>query len=164
MSTKMHIANFEEPRSSSETEQRYLLAESICPSESASAITDVYGDGDRTPRARSPTREAETTVATGHRHQSIAAPEQAHTQGQYHGFKSEQAYLDALRSWAESRRYTTPSETSIIGFYGTTSMDEYASRPPALQPLGIRKKWKSLKASRQEQKVKKLDERRATIA
>ncbi|QIX01800.1 hypothetical protein AMS68_007317 [Peltaster fructicola] len=162
MSTKLHMPNFDQSRASSETEQRYLLADSVSPSESASAIADIDGDGDRTPRARSPHR-ASATLETA-RHQSIAEPERAHTQATYRGFASEQAYMDALRAWADSKRFAAPTETTLLGFYGETTMEEYASRPPALQPLELRKKWKAMRASRQEQKLKRNDERRATIA
>lgn len=164
MATTLRMPTFDPPRSSSETDQRYLLADSVAPSESASMITDtVDGDGDRTPRARSPLGHCDPTEPVT-RHQSIAAPEGAASQGSYRGFKSEQAYLDALRAWAEGRKYAEPTNTTLVGFYGTTTMAEYADRPPAFQPLGLKRKWKAMKANRQEEKAKRNEERRATIA
>lgn len=112
-------------------------------------------DGDRTPRATSPIRISQPAQQQ-QQHISISTPDAAATEP-YRGFSSKQAYLDALREWAENKKYEAPSGTSLIGFYGSTTMEEYASRPPAFQGLALRKKWR-------HRKMSKLAERRATVA
>lgn len=65
----------------------------------------------------------------------------------YRGFPSEQAYLRALNEWADSKRYIQP-DAGLVGFYGTTTMEQYASRPKV--ELGITRRWKERKAKKEE--------------
>ncbi|MCJ1409797.1 hypothetical protein MMC19_003880 [Ptychographa xylographoides] len=46
-------------------------------------------------------------------------------------YGSEAEYLAALRAWVEDKQYVAPAEgkNGLTGFYGTKSMDYYASRP-----------------------------------
>ena len=144
-----------QPRSSAETDRRHLLSESnsIAPSSSASQITD-FEDGDRTPRAGSPVREAGPS-STYERRDTIAAPSQSPQP--YRGFPSEAAYLAALSEWAEHKKYIY-YDTALSGFYGKKTMQEYASQPGV--ELGLRKKWKARKQKKEDQKA----ERRNTVA
>jgi hypothetical protein len=149
------------PRKSTETERRHLLSPSVAPSESASMVyTPSEYDGDRTPRAASPAPTA--------RRETLADPTAVAQPRPYRGFPSEEAYLDALREWAESKKYIY-HETALNGFYGHTTMAEYASRPKIEMSLGIKEKWRARKARKEENKRAEGDrrgvgERRATVA
>ena len=65
----------------------------------------------------------------------------------YKGFPSEEAYLEALREWAETKKYVN-YDTSLVGFYGQTSMQELASRPK--MELGLKRKMRERKARKRE--------------
>lgn len=64
----------------------------------------------------------------------------------YRGFPSEAAYFTALSEWAESKRYIQPTNNTLLGFYGDTSMEALASRPR--MEFGISRKLKERKASK----------------
>ena len=100
-------------------------------------------DGDRTPRAHSP---ALSTSTAHERRATIAAPTT------YKGFPSEAHYLAALNEWAESKKYVQSTDTTLLGFFGETTLEEYAKRP-GVEGLGLRKKWKARKEARQEAKM-----------
>lgn len=68
---------------------------------------------------------------------------------QYRGFPSYEAYLDALRSWTESKMYFE-TDHQLRGFYGTKTAEYYMSKP------GLR--------SHKKNKQIKETERRSTIA
>jgi len=139
-----------EPRKSTETEdRRYLLADSIAPSESASMIYDIEGEGDRTPRARSPNRASGRPASL----RSVATT----VTTSYRGFPSEAEYIAALEQWADQYRYNVP-EKALIGFFGKNTAEELASRPAP--QIGLRKKLRE----RKERKVAKQEERRNTVA
>lgn len=149
-----------QPRRSTDTEHRHLLSDdrSIAPSESASAyLSPTPGDetpGERTPRARSPAPGYQQQLP-GPRRMTIGNPETSSimtatttdtttASRPYRGFPSEEAYLDALRAWAEERMFLQSGDHSLIGYYGNKTMEEYAKdRPPELQGLGLRRKWKA---------------------
>lgn len=142
-------ANFTtKPRSSTETDRRHLLSQSVAPSETSSII-----DGDRTPRAHSPAPSSQLTEYE--RRDTIA--ESTPTRRPYKGFPSEEEYLEALRAWAESKKYLQFDRT-LVGFYGATTMQEYASRPGV--EIGWKKKWNERKARKEEKKAG----RRNTVA
>lgn len=128
-----------ERRKSTETEHRHLLSDSVAPSESASMIAD-YDDGDRTPRARSPSRAASTM-----------------TPRSYKGFASEAEYFAALEEWAESKKFLE-TDKRLIGFYGPKTMDDYANQPGV--EFGLRKKLKA----RKQRKAEQQSQRRNTVA
>jgi hypothetical protein len=109
-------------------------------------------DGDRTPRAQSPSRSSQVTDYE--RRDTIA--ESKPTRRPYKGFASEEEYLEALREWAEQKKYIT-HDTMLTGFYGKTTMQEYASRP--VVDIGLKKKWRERKARKEEKRV----ERRNTV-
>ncbi|KAK3113012.1 hypothetical protein LTR53_010130, partial [Teratosphaeriaceae sp. CCFEE 6253] len=142
------------PRSSTETERRHLLSDSVGPSRAASvdtALTDRDGDGDRTPRARSPAPSLEYAedrfrIPAGQRRDTIADP----SPQPYRGFPSEAHYLAALHAWADQQKYVNPVGTELVGFYGHTSLQEYASRPPL--ESGLRRKWKARKEAKREKR------------
>lgn len=77
--------------------------------------------------------------------------------GQY---RSEEAYLNDLRAWVESKQYFSPGEVAdngsrtLEGFYGKTTMDEYASRP------GLRTRHRKRE---NKQKHKDQSQRRVTV-
>ena len=135
------------PRSSAETDRRHLLAESVAPSETSSVID--FADGDRTPRAQSPSR------AGLQRRETIA--EATPVRRPYRGFASEEEYLAALKEWAEEKKYVQ-HPTMLTGFFGPTTLQELASRPGV--EIGLKKKWKERKARKEERKA----ERRSTVA
>lgn len=110
-------------------------------------MTD-YGEGDRTPRPRSP------LLAASH---ASGGSEATETSRPYKGFPSEAHYLAALEKWAESRRYLEP-ETMLVGFYGPKTLQDYASRPGV--EIGLKKRWRA----RKERKAEKQDCRRNTVA
>ncbi|KAK5108828.1 hypothetical protein LTR62_007802 [Meristemomyces frigidus] len=157
------------PRNSAETERRYLLADSVAPSESASIITDLGDDGgDRTPRAHSPAPPtaqqainqrfripATTTASTNplERRETISAP----SQQPYRGFPSEAHYLAALHQWAEGQKYVQVADSPLVGFYGHTSLGEYAARPGL--ELGIKRKWRA----RREARLAKKEEGKMSV-
>ncbi|EMC96278.1 hypothetical protein BAUCODRAFT_469676 [Baudoinia panamericana UAMH 10762] len=174
--TSTTTQTLEPPRPSTETDRRYLLADSVAPSESASMITEIYGDGDRTPRARSPAssiRRAAPTVARSsspfripagaafERRDTIADP--TTVPKPYKGYPSEAHYLNALHAWADSHRYTQPTDTAVYGFYGNVTSDEIASRPR--QEFGIKRKLRELKEAKEAKRkdAPKIGARRATV-
>ena len=102
------------PRTSQETERRHLLS----PSQTTTPVASILdfdhqstpNSGQTTPRARSlaPTETTQTQQQQGQT---------------YRGFPSEAAYLEALRQWAESKKYVQP-ELGLRGFYGEVTMEE----------------------------------------
>ncbi|KAK5729884.1 hypothetical protein LTR17_011523 [Elasticomyces elasticus] len=135
-------------------DRRHLLSNSVAPSSAASIVTDISdGDGDRTPRAHSPAPSYRLTddryrVPSSQRRDTIADP--TTIPQPYKGFPSEAHYLAALHAWAEGKKYIEPTETSLYGFYGHTSLQEYASKPP--METGLRRKWRARKEAKKEQK------------
>lgn len=73
----------------------------------------------------------------------------------YRGFPSREAYLAALRDWAESKQFLE-SDYQIRGFYGQKTMDYYKNKP------GLRDARKARKAS--EAIARQQAARRATVA
>ncbi|KXS96027.1 hypothetical protein AC578_3922 [Pseudocercospora eumusae] len=67
----------------------------------------------------------------------------------YRGFASKAEYLAALHEWAESKRYNQP-DTSIVGFYGDTTLETLASKPR--MEFGISRRIKQRKASAEKKK------------
>ncbi|KAK1072014.1 hypothetical protein LTR12_003418 [Friedmanniomyces endolithicus] len=145
-----------QPLSSTETDRQHLLADSVAPSRAASFITN---DGDRTPRAHSPAPSHLPTdhpsafkipaASTGHPHprrDTIADPSPAPQP--YRGFPSEAHYLAALHAWADQQRYVDPGKTTLYGFYGHQSLQDYASKPP--MEIGIRRKWRERREAKKE--------------
>ena len=141
-----------QPRGSAETDRRHLLSGSVAPSAAASIITDSEdGDGDRTPRAHSPapsTQAADSRFRSpaGQRRDTIADP----TPQPYRGFPSEAHYLAALNAWADEQKYIRPVGTELVGFFGHTSLQEYADRAPL--ESGLRRKWRARKEAKREKK------------
>jgi len=125
-------------RASTETDRRHLLAESVSHSEASSVIDVESVDGERTPRARSPVSASKATDTS--------------TQG-YRGFPSKAHYLAALNAWADSKRYLEPSDSTLPGYYGQTTMEEYASRPRV--HIGL-SSWK-------QQRKEKRDAKRRSV-
>jgi len=164
MATTLQNPRFNNPRPSTETDRRQLLAESTAPSETSSIYTAT--DGDRTPRASSPARSTQTQTQrqTHTRHQSMASPAPSQSQS-YRGFPSQAAYLSALQQWADSKKYLEPLDTGLKGFYGETTMEDYAARPKAFQGegLGLKKKWRARKQSRAEEKGRKEEGERSRL-
>ncbi|TKA25562.1 hypothetical protein B0A50_05423 [Salinomyces thailandicus] len=167
------------PRSSTETDRRHLLAaDSIAPSESASMVN--YNPGDETPRAHSFTSTTTTTATTPTRTprpssdqpppyhnqrpntlpspfqqpqpQPQPQPQQQQQPQPYKGFPSQQAYLTALQDWAESKKYIQVGDNGLTGFYGTTTMEQYASKPKVEigLGLGLRRKLRARREARAE--------------
>lgn len=141
-------------RSSTETDRRHLLSESVAPSETTSIIDF---DGNMTPRAQSPVRASQLTTQLREHERRDTIAETTPAQRPYRGFDSEEEYLEALREWAEEKKYISHSMT-LTGFYGGTTMQEFASRPGV--EIGLKKKWKERKARKEEKKA----ERRNTVA
>ncbi|KAK5730508.1 hypothetical protein LTR15_000445 [Elasticomyces elasticus] len=135
-------------------DRRHLLSDSVAPSSAASIVTDISdGDGDRTPRAHSPAPSYRLTderyrIPSSQRRDTIADP--TTIPQPYKGFPSEAHYLAALHAWAEGKKYIEPTETSLYGFFGHTSLQEYASKPPL--ETGLRRKWRARKEAKKEQK------------
>jgi hypothetical protein len=132
-----------ELRQSTDTDRRTLVAESIAPSESVSQRDTIFTDGNATPRARSPARTL--TEDTPQRVQSNTS-----TIRPYRGFASEAEYLAALHAWAEEKKYVQP-DSSLVGFYGQTTVEELASRPR--MQFGISK---LLKGRKEKKKARQL--------
>ncbi|EME47129.1 hypothetical protein DOTSEDRAFT_20936 [Dothistroma septosporum NZE10] len=125
---------------------------SLAPTDTASILTAVEDEaGTRTPHALS------------------LAPTLVETRTTYRGFSSEAAYLAAFNEWAESKRYIQQEDTALIGFYGTTTMEEFAARPRI--EFGLSKKWKQRKEKKmqrqqtqQTQQPQQQQQRRQTVA
>jgi len=81
---------------------------------------------------------------------STPAPESG-TPKPYKGFPSEQAYLAALREWAEERQYIR-FDTELVGWQGRKTMEDYANQP------GVEFSWRTRMKARKAEK-----QRRATI-
>ncbi|KAK0938730.1 hypothetical protein LTR29_009698 [Friedmanniomyces endolithicus] len=154
MANLLSPGSSQQPRSSTETDRRHLLADSVAPSRAASFVTN---DGDRTPRAHSPVPSDPSTpfripaaaAAGTHPHprrDTIADPTPAPQP--YRGFPSEAHYLAALHAWADQQRYVDPGKTTLYGFYGHQSLQDYASKPPI--EIGIRRKWRERREAKKE--------------
>ena len=92
-----------------------------------------------------------TTQGPYERRDTIATPSAAPRP--YRGFPSEAHYLAALREWAESKKYLDAG-TTLIGFYGEKSMEDYSNRPGLeMGSLGLKKKWKARKEKKAEQQA-----------
>ncbi|CAF9929737.1 hypothetical protein IMSHALPRED_007995 [Imshaugia aleurites] len=66
----------------------------------------------------------------------------AYAPAKYRGHATEEAYLAALRAWAEEKLYTQPADKStLVGFYGAETMRERIERQPPLR-IGMRRKRK----------------------
>ncbi|KAI5357988.1 hypothetical protein Slin15195_G063180 [Septoria linicola] len=89
-------------------------------------------DNAPTPRATSPAR---TLVDT------------SSTDTPYRGFPSRAHYLAALQEWADEKRYLQPSETTLNGFYGSTTLETYANRPK--HEFGISRRLRERKEKKQ---------------
>jgi hypothetical protein len=130
-------------RCSTETERRHLLSDdhSIAPSESLSQVdASLYGDGERTPRARSPTASDPLNSRRG----TSSDPTTVSTTS-YRGYPSEAHYLAALRAWADSKRYVE-NDSALVGFYGQTTVAEYCERPRV--DFGFKKMMRERKEKR----------------
>lgn len=139
MATTMESQHFQpEPRPSTETDRRHLLSQS----ESTSRATSIYDSGEQTPRAHSP-----PPAYDDKRRATVDVPV---IERPYRGFPSEAAYLAAFAEWAESKRYVQ-QDTNLVGFYGETTMAEYASRPKV--ELGLSKKWRERKARKEARRA-----------
>ncbi|TKA68162.1 hypothetical protein B0A55_07439 [Friedmanniomyces simplex] len=157
--------SLQQPRSSTDTDRRHLLSDSVAPSSAASIITET--DGDRTPRAHSPAPSSlHSTTADSTTNNRFRIP--ASTTGQpqqqprrdtitdptpqpYRGFPSEAHYLAALHAWADQQKYIEPGTTALYGFYGHQSLQDYASKPP--MEIGIRRKWRARREAKREGKM-----------
>ncbi|KAK4504926.1 hypothetical protein PRZ48_002889 [Zasmidium cellare] len=123
--------NQQTPRPSTETDRQHLLKP-----------TSFYSpSSETTPRASTDTLQP--------RRGTLADPTTI-TQHPYRGFPSEAAYLAAFNEWAESKRYVQP-DTNLVGFYGETTMQEYAARPR--QEFGLSKRWRERKAKREARRA-----------
>ncbi|KAK0306644.1 hypothetical protein LTR01_005939 [Friedmanniomyces endolithicus] len=152
MANLLSSGSSQQPRSSTETDRRHLLADSVASSRAASIYST---DGDRTPRAHSPSHRtsdpssAFKIPAGTHPHprrDTIADPTPAPQP--YRGFPSEAHYLAALHAWADQQRYVDPGKTTLYGFYGHQSLQDYASKPPI--EIGIRRKWRERREAMKE--------------
>ncbi|CAK4031137.1 Hypothetical predicted protein [Lecanosticta acicola] len=130
---------------------------SIAPSETSTQYLqeqqqeqDDDNNNNRTPRATS----LASTRAPSLTSTLVADDSHRQRQQRYKGFPSEEAYLAALREWVESKKYIQ-TDATMVGYYGTTTMDEYASRPKV--ELGWSRRWK-------ERKVRKDAARRNSAA
>ncbi|KAF2168149.1 hypothetical protein M409DRAFT_53459 [Zasmidium cellare ATCC 36951] len=121
------------PRPSTETDRRHLL--------SPSGATSLLSSTQTTPRA---SLENPPQLRRG----TLADP--STTQHPYRGFPSEAAYLAAFNEWAESKKYVQ-HDTNLVGFYGETTMQEYAARPR--QEFGLSKRWRERKAKKEARRA-----------
>lgn len=129
MTTQLQPTKQPSPRPSTETDRRHLL--------SPSQATSLY-DSDQTPRA---------SLEQQPRRGTVADPTLQHP---YRGFPSEAAYLQALHEWAESKKYVQ-QDKNLVGFYGETTMQEYAARPR--QEFGLSKRWREHKAKKEARRA-----------
>lgn len=130
------------PRASSSTERRAMLSGASTQRPLASRSTSYNSAASMTPRG-SPTIRGSPVFSTRHRGNSnpsfLLPPASLSTlnnprsrtskkkpQG-YKGFESEEAYLDALKEWAEEKKYIQPSDeaTMLTGFYGAKTINDY---------------------------------------
>lgn len=44
-------------------------------------------------------------------------------------YNTEEDYLNALRSWAEKKKFARAPQHSLVGFYGTKTVEDYANQP-----------------------------------
>lgn len=152
-----------QPRRSTETDRRHLLAPSIVASSAASTV-----GGTLTPRPYSPSATPRAgSPAPTTRRDTLANPA---TQP-YRGFPSEAHYLAALNAWAEEKKYIH-YDRSLVGFYGAKTTEDYLNQPKVDlgMNLGLREKWRARKRRRKESKAVPLDDgevregRRNTVA
>ncbi|WPH04067.1 Hypothetical protein R9X50_00695200 [Acrodontium crateriforme] len=154
-----------QPRSSTETDRQHLLADSVAPSTRTSIYEAV--DGDRTPRAHSPSpsktdTSADSPPASSSQDERRNITPILTSPQPYRGFPSQAHYLAALEEWADSKRYVQYSQP-LVGFYGLETLQEYASRPPVVQ-LGLRKKWRNYKERKASKGDTPVVERRNTVS
>lgn len=61
----------------------------------------------------------------------------SHGNEPYKGFPTQEAYLSALHEWAETKKYLPVGDNGVTGFYGTTTLEEYARKEPKVE-VGVR--------------------------
>jgi len=59
--------------------------------------------------------------------------------GSSYGHKDEESYMNALRAWAEEKKYMTQGK-QIDGFYGSRTMDDYIN---SAEPISFRRRRRS---------------------
>ncbi|KAL1306358.1 hypothetical protein AAFC00_005071 [Neodothiora populina] len=75
----------------------------------------------------------------------------------YKGFPSEAAYLDALRAWAEEKKYVQPDNTSqtLIGWFGTRTLEEHSPTAGQSQKSSLLKRWRMKKEAKREERTRR---------
>ena len=64
-------------------------------------------------------------------------------------YGSEAEYLAALKAWVQEKAFVEPSETTLVGFYGKTTMEEYANKPGGVRTSCRDKKGQKVGAQAQ---------------
>ena len=68
--------------------------------------------------------------------------------------------MEALNEWAESKKYVDHDKSALVGFFGPTTLEQYAARPK-IEGLNLGKRWKARKEAKRTEQGKA---RRGTVA
>ena len=156
-------------RLSLESDRRHLLSSSASSIAPSTNLSNHYDPTDSDSITTTPRQSTDTTThhpiiagpssSSSSSSSSSASPTQATkattTQPQpYRGFPSQEAYLEALRTWVQQRE-CAQLDTALIGWYGSKTTEDYMNRTDVDLNLGLRNKLREMKREKQ---------RRATIA
>lgn len=129
------MSTMNNPRSSSPTSSRHHLLSSSRPSSILTTNTD----------ATLTNRESQDTLR--------ASPAVS-----YRGFPSQEAYLQALRQFADSKKYYE-MDSQLIGFYGKKTTEDILK-----EEGGWRTKTKAQRQAEKDRKKSEVEQRRASLA
>lgn len=68
----------------------------------------------------------------------------------YKGFPSREAYLAALNEWAETQKYLPVGDNGVTGFYGATTLEEYARKEAKVEMSLGSALWRKMRRRKKE--------------
>ncbi|KAI7232954.1 hypothetical protein KC330_g5627 [Hortaea werneckii] len=133
---------------SQDTNPKETMTDSVTPPESTSTTTVMRNKNNNAPPpsqhpsslATLPTPRISTedpppaySAQPDHTTNGHIKPHHNHGEKSYKGFPTQEAYLAALHEWAETQKYLPVGDNGVEGFYGTTTLEEYARKEPKVE-------------------------------
>ncbi|KAI7522521.1 hypothetical protein KC331_g19191 [Hortaea werneckii] len=132
---------------SQDTYLKGIMTESVTTPESASTTTVMRNKNNNdSPQTQRPSlatlQEPRTSTEDpppaysaqpDHKLNGHIKPHHNHGNKSYKGFPTQEAYLAALHEWAETQKYLPVGDNGVEGFYGTTTLEEYARKEPKVE-------------------------------
>ncbi|RMY84573.1 hypothetical protein D0862_11377 [Hortaea werneckii] len=149
-----------------DTKPKVKMTESVTPAESAPTTTAVRKNNNNNSSAPPQTQHpALATLQTPRISTEDPPPAYSerpahipdiqskphhHGKKPYKGFPTQEAYLAALHEWAQTQKYLPVGENGVAGFYGTTTLEEYARKEPKVT-MGVGSAFKRTMRRRKEE-------------